>query len=198
MELNGKNQWGAHLLPGGKIPHLDTSHRGDIFPLLLFILGNEGAVARVSGRVPPSLYLLSWNGCQRSSSFLSSRSSLSGNRIRIFTAGMAKHKKKCSYSLRVKSIPLAQHCVSDSAARLRGGEGNPSQTLSFCKEALHICYFPVSTPHPPCEPFFRTRYEPFDGISMYCLLGVQVAPCKEGNHWKEIQSIILEGAVRSN
>lgn len=118
MELSGKNQWGAHLLPGGKIPHFDTSHQEDIFPLLLFILGNEGAVARVSGRIPPSLYLLGWNGCQRSSSFLSLHSSLSGNRIRIFTAGMAK-RKKCSYSLRVKAIPLAQHCVSDSAARLR-------------------------------------------------------------------------------
>lgn len=167
-------------MPGGKIPHFDTSHQEDIFPLLLFILGNEGAVARVSGRIPPSLYLLGWNGCQRSSSFLSLHSSLSGNRIRIFTAGMAK-RKKCSYSLRVKAIPLAQHCVSDSAVRLRGGEGNPSQTLSFCKQALHICYFPV----PPHEPFFSMKCEPLDGVSMYCMLGVQVALWKEGNQWRK-------------
>lgn len=38
--------------------------------------------------------------------------------MRIFTAGTAE-RKKCSYSLRVKAIPLAQHCVSGSAARLR-------------------------------------------------------------------------------
>lgn len=28
------------------MPHFDTSHREDVFPLLLFILGNEGAVAQ--------------------------------------------------------------------------------------------------------------------------------------------------------
>lgn len=170
-------------MPGGKIPHFDTSHQEDIFPSLLFILGNEGAVTRVPGRIPPSLYLLGWNGCQRSSSFLSLRSSLSSNRIRIFTAGMAK-RKKCSYSLGVKAILRAQHCVSDSAARPRGGEGNPSQTLSFCKQALHICYFPV----PPCEPFFSPGCEPFDGVSMYCLLGAQVAPWKEGNQWRKFRA----------
>lgn len=70
------------------------------------------------------LYLLGSNGCQRSSSFLSLYSSLSGNRIKIFTAGTAKHKK-CSYSLRVKSIPLAQRRAGDATSRRRGREGKP-------------------------------------------------------------------------
>lgn len=57
VELNGKNQWGAHRLPGGKIPHFDTSHQEDIFPLLLFILGNEGAVAQsLNAFLPPCIY----------------------------------------------------------------------------------------------------------------------------------------------
>lgn len=48
---------GCHCLPGGKIPHSDTSHQEDVFPLLLFILGNEGAVAQPRLTfLPPYIY----------------------------------------------------------------------------------------------------------------------------------------------
>lgn len=57
VELNDKKQWGAHRLPGGKILHLDTSHREDIFPSLFFILGNKGAVAQsLNALLPPCIY----------------------------------------------------------------------------------------------------------------------------------------------
>lgn len=50
-------QWGTHCLPGGKIPHFDTSHQEDIFPSLLFVLGNEGAVAQsLNVFLPPCIY----------------------------------------------------------------------------------------------------------------------------------------------
>lgn len=47
----------AYCSPRGKIPHFSTSHWEDIFPLLLFILGNEGAVAQPGlAFLPPCIY----------------------------------------------------------------------------------------------------------------------------------------------
>lgn len=120
-------QWDAYCLPRGKIPHFSSSHWEDIFPFLLFIRAmKERRPARAP--IPPSLYLLGWNGCQRPSSFLSLYSSLSPNRIKIFMAGTAKGKK-CSCSLRLRAVPPAQYRVGDATSRWRGAEGgrvNPS------------------------------------------------------------------------
>lgn len=74
--------------------------------------------------------------------------------------GMAKHKK-CSYSLRVKAIPLAQHRVGDSVSRWREGRGNPLQTLSFANRPAHPLHSGRS-----CASFFSTGVcEPGDSSS---------------------------------
>lgn len=73
---------------------------------------------------------------------------------------MAKHKK-CSYSLRVKAIPLAQHRVGESTSRWREARGNPSQTLSFANRLAHPLHSGRS-----CAPFFSTGVcEPGDSSS---------------------------------
>ena len=74
--------------------------------------------------------------------------------------GMAKHKR-CSYSLRVKAIPLAQHRVGDSTSRWRAGRGNPSQARSFANRLAHPLHSRRS-----CAPFFNPGVcEPGDGSS---------------------------------
>ena len=74
--------------------------------------------------------------------------------------GMAKHKR-CSCSLRVKAIPLAQQGVGDSTSRWRAGRGNPSQAGSFADRLAH----PLPSGR-SCAPLFSPGVcEPGDGSS---------------------------------